>query len=389
MAGKRSSHATPATSDPAGSSGTSGAQPASLSVDPESAGMRLDQFLAARLPEVSRVRVQQLIEQQKITVNQRHARASLRLKGGEQIAVLGAVALPPLKAIAEDIPLDVIYEDDDLAVVNKPAGMIVHAGAGSTEDTRNRGTLVNALLFHFRKLSSVGGELRPGIVHRLDKETSGLILVAKNDSAHRTLAKQFASRQVHKQYVALVHNWPAADAGAINTPVARDPRNRVRMTTRDPEGRIALTHYKIIERIVSPHGRFALLEVRIETGRTHQIRVHLASIGHPVVGDTLYGAPPALSERTLERERRGTPASLRGTPSADSATLVLGRNFLHSSFLELQHPRTGRPLSFAAPLPAELRDFLRRLRPSGDASPQKEAARGRRRPPARPPASKI
>ncbi|HEX8926105.1 MAG TPA: RluA family pseudouridine synthase, partial [Terriglobales bacterium] len=333
----------------------------------DDAGMRLDQYLVSQLPDVSRVRVQQLIEQGKVTVNDRPSKASLRLKGTEQIAVMGDVVPPPLKAVPEDIPLEVVYEDDDFAVVNKPAGMVVHSGAGSTEDARNRGTLVNALLFRFNKLSSLGGDLRPGIVHRLDKDTSGLIVVAKNDRAHRKLADQFATRNVHKRYIALVHNWPGPDQGTIRAPIARDPQNRTRMTTRDPYGRDAVSHYTVLERFTSPYGRFALIEVKIETGRTHQIRVHMASIGHPVVGDTLYGAPNALSPHTLERERQGNPVALRHfahrKPSAAGATLVLGRNFLHAASLELTHPRTGESLSYHSELPPELVAYLHRLRP--------------------------
>ena len=191
-------------------------------------------FSSPRSLDTSRARVQQLIDQQKVLVNDAAAKASLRLRGGERISILGAVELPPLRAIAEEIPLDIVYEDDDLAVVNKPAGMMVHAGAGATEDERNRGTLVNALLHRFGQLSDVGGELRPGIVHRLDKETSGLIVVAKNDEAHRKLAAQFARREVKKTYIALVHGWVKQDRGTINSSISRD---RVRRTTHDHETR--------------------------------------------------------------------------------------------------------------------------------------------------------
>src|SRR6266849_3817835 len=188
----------------------------------DEAGQRLDQYLVSKLPEVSRARVQQLIAKGEVLVGGSAARASLRLKGGEEITVTSPPQAPPLRALAEEIPLDIVYEDDDLAIVNKPAGMMVHAGAGATEDARNRGTLVNALLHRFGQLSGVGGELRPGIVHRLDKATSGLIVVAKNDESHRKLAAQFAGRQVKKVYIALVHGWVKQDRGKITSNISRD-----------------------------------------------------------------------------------------------------------------------------------------------------------------------
>jgi 23S rRNA pseudouridine1911/1915/1917 synthase len=338
----------------------------------EDAGVRLDHFLVARLPDVSRVRVQQLIEQGKVLVNERTAKASLKLKGSEQIEITGQVEAAPLKAFAEDIPLDVLFEDSDLAVVNKPAGMVVHASSGSAEDARNRGTLVNALLFRFRKLSGVGGELRPGIVHRLDKETSGLMVVAKNDVAHRKLVEQFSSRQVRKTYLALAHNWPKREQGSVTDAIGRDPRNRTRMSTNGIEARTAVSHYKVLERLLTPYGRFALVEVGIETGRTHQIRVHLASIGHPIVGDTLYGAPQLLLPNTLARERHGTAissrtAAKRGRAHGEgAASLSLPRNFLHAARLHFTHPKSGRALDFEAPLPEELQSFLERLRSAGE-----------------------
>src|SRR6185437_15450481 len=222
-----------------------GTSPITFEVPPEQAGRRLDQFLVSQLPEVSRARVQQLIVAGKVLVNEAAAKASLKLKGGERIQVLGPPTAPPLRAMAEEISLDVVYEDDDLAVVNKPAGMMVHAGAGATEDERNRGTLVNALLHRFGMLSGVGGELRPGIVHRLDKETSGLIVVAKNDAAHRKLGAQFSERKVKKTYVALVHGWLKTDKGTISSPISRDAIRRVRMTTRRSGGREAITKYSV------------------------------------------------------------------------------------------------------------------------------------------------
>ena len=318
-----------------------------LSVPLAAAGSRLDQWLVSQLPDVSRVRVQQLIEQKKILINGNVPKPSMKLRGGEEILITGAVELPPLRAFAEDIPLDVVYEDESIAVVNKPAGMSVHAGSGKGE-AGNRGTLVNALLHRFNQLSEVGGELRPGIVHRLDKETSGLVLVAKSDLAHRKLAEQFSRREVKKTYIALVHGWPRMTKGTIKAAISRDPVRRARMTTRQgaksKPGREAITHWQVTRQIEGAYGKFSLLEVKIETGRTHQIRVHLSSIGHPVVGDTLYGAP--------------RPKSYGGTAPEVAS---LERNFLHASAIQFQHPISNRPLSFQQPLPAELSKFLQKI----------------------------
>jgi 23S rRNA pseudouridine1911/1915/1917 synthase len=322
-----------------------------LQVPPEAAGTRLDQWLVSQLPDVSRVRIQQLIEQKKILVNGKSPKPSMKLHGGEEIVITGAVELPPLKAFAEDIPLDVVYEDESIAVVNKPAGMSVHAGSGKGE-AGNRGTMVNALLHRFNQLSEIGGELRPGIVHRLDKETSGLVLVAKSDLAHRKLAEQFARREVKKTYIALVHGWPKMTKGTINAAISRDMVRRARMTTRrgsqSRPGREAITHWQVTKKIEGPYGKFALLEVKIETGRTHQIRVHLSSIGHPVAGDTLYGAP---SRVPMLQSYGGTTTEVAS----------LKRNFLHAFAIQFRHPISERPLSFQQPLPAELSDFLRRI----------------------------
>jgi 23S rRNA pseudouridine1911/1915/1917 synthase len=329
--------------------------PLQLTASLEAAGQRLDQYLVTHLSdvtesEVSRARVQQLIAKGEVLVNRAVAKASMRLKGGEQIAVIGPPQAPPLRAIAEEIALDIVYEDDDLAIVNKPAGMMVHAGAGATDDARNRGTLVNALLHHFKKLSAIGGELRPGIVHRLDRSTSGLMVVAKNDESHRRLAKQFSAREVHKTYIALVHGWPKKEHGTIQNAISRHSQRRTRMTTRGFGGREAITHYTVQRKIESPYSKFALVEVKIETGRTHQIRVHMSSIGHPVVGDVLYGAPSELRSQSNKRRATGMPG-----------TLTLDRNFLHSAALELAHPRTRKGLRFISPLPRELEEFLGQL----------------------------
>lgn len=319
--------------------------PISIPVPAENAGQRLDVFLAAQLPEISRARVQQLIAEGSVMLNGAAAKASARLRGGESIAILQSPHAAPLRAVAEDIPLDLAYEDDDLVVVNKPAGMMVHAGAGATEDERNRGTLVNALLHRFGQLSGVGGELRPGIVHRLDKNTSGLIIVAKNDETHRRLATQFSRREVRKTYIALVHGWVKQEKGTVSSSISRDRIRRTRMTTRRSGGREAITHYAVKRRIESVFGKFTLLEVKIDTGRTHQIRVHLGSLGHPVVGDTLYGAP---------RELRGP----------EQSRMTLPRNFLHAQALQFQHPRTGEAVPVERPLPDELQEFLRQIAPA-------------------------
>jgi len=253
-------------------------------------------------------------------VNGSPEKRSFLLKGAERIDVEPA-ELAPLRATPEDLPLEVLYEDADVIAIHKPAGMVVHTGAG-----QHSGTLVNAVLHRFGKLSTVGGDLRPGIVHRLDRFTSGVILIARNDAAHRHIAEQFASRQVEKIYLALVHGRVKKDQGSIATPIARDPIRRTRMTARLASGRQASTSYQVLKRF----DKFTFLEVKIGTGRTHQIRVHLASIGHPVVGDKLYGAPAS----------------------------ALGRYFLHARQITFTSPSTGERITLTAPLPPDLENFL-------------------------------
>lgn len=333
-------------------------EPRDLAVPEDAAGQRLDHFIATQLEGVSRSRVQLLLDQGDVLVNGAQAKASLKLRGGEHILITGEPHPAPLKATPQNIPLEVVYEDKHLAIINKPAGMMVHAGAGESEDARNSNTLVNALLFRFKALSSTGGDLRPGIVHRLDKETSGLIIVAKSDAAHAKLAELFSSRQIHKTYIALVQGHIQRDKGTITAALSRDPVRRTRMTTRPAENsRTAVSHYEVIRRIDSRFGKFTLVRVRIETGRTHQIRVHMASIGHPVVGDTLYGASAQLTDQ-LALQGSSSRASRRKAPPEQ---IRLNRNFLHAARLEFTHPMTGKALELEAALPDELVAFLTRV----------------------------
>lgn len=327
----------------------------SIPIPAEAANQRLDQYLslalAAEHDGLSRSRIQSLISEDKILIDGAPAKSSLKLRGGETVTLSGPLVPAPIRARAEKIPLEVVYEDAELAVINKPAGMMVHAGSGLTDKARSEGTLVNALLARFKKLSTVGGELRPGIVHRLDKETSGLIVIAKNDKAHERLAEMFSKREMKKTYIALVQGKVVRDAGTIDSPLGRDPQRRTRMTTKPTENaRTAITHFTVQRRLETRYGKFTLLKVRIETGRTHQIRVHMASTNHPVVGDTLYGAAGRLVEQQTGPRRVKRPS-----------TLALGRNFLHAAELEFAHPKSGRLMHLAVALPAELASFLARL----------------------------
>lgn len=296
----------------------------------EDTGQRLDVFLAEHMPDWSRSQLQQLIRSGLAKIDGQPARkGGTKVEAGNHVSILAKHE--PLNAFPEELPLTIVYEDDDLAVVDKPAGMSVHIGVGTKS-----GTLVNALLFHLGNgLSAVAGEMRPGIVHRLDKMTSGLIVVAKNDAAHRALADQFRARTVHKHYQTLVHGRVEAEQGKIEAAVGRDPVKRARMRVGGIGAREALTLYRVIRRF----HHFTLLDVEPRTGRTHQIRVHFAHLHHPVVGDRMYGAPAKV--------RIG---------SQDRATL--DRNFLHAAQLEFTHPRSGEPCSFKSPLPSRLSAFL-------------------------------
>jgi 23S rRNA pseudouridine1911/1915/1917 synthase len=296
------------------------------------AGRRLDLFLAQRVPELSRTRIQELIRAGNVRVDGRVAKVSHRVSAGEAIEI-EILPRPAMEASPEDLPLDFLHVDDDFVIVNKPAGMVVHAGAGHA-----RGTLVNALLHRMGNLSAAGGALRPGIVHRLDRETSGAMVVARNDKAHEHLSEQFRSRNVRKIYVALVHGTMPRDSGSITLPISRDPRRRTRMTARATKGRHARTDWRVIARL----DRCTLVEAVLHTGRTHQIRAHFAAMGHPVVGDTLYGAP------------RGLRCGKRDLP-------LLERNFLHAARIGFAHPSTGAWVEVRAPLPGDLRVYFDQL----------------------------
>ena len=306
-----------------------------VTVPPEQDGQRLDQVLAALVPQQSRSQLQRLIKNGHVMVAGKAAtRTNTPVAAGQAIDV--DVPPPaPSEAVAQDLPLDIVFEDADLLVINKAAGMVVHPAAGHSE-----GTLVNALLHHVDDLSGVGGELRPGIVHRLDKGTSGLMVVAKNDTTHAELARQFEDREVEKEYIALI--WGLLPQGRrIEDPIGRDPVNRQKMTTkRVRRARHAVTRITWAEHFPG----VALVGVAIATGRTHQIRVHLSSIGHPVVGDAMYGGV----------HRRVVP-QLRAVQKLD-------RPFLHAARLAFKHPRDQRPLEFVAELPDDLMDVLEQLR---------------------------
>ena len=312
---------------------TEAVRPTRVSAGADDAGVRLDRFLAGRLPALSRSRIQQLIKAGHVRLSKGTAAPSLEVWAG----LVADVELPPTRPSAveaEALPLTVLYDDKDLAVVDKPAGMVVHPAAG-----HDRGTLVNALLHHVSGLSGIGGRERPGIVHRLDRGTSGVMVVAKHDRAHQSLARQFHDRRVGKEYLALV--WGQLRSGQVlDRPIGRDPRHRHRMSSRARVARPATTRILTVEAL----GGVSLARLSLGTGRTHQIRVHLSEAGHPIVGDALYGGV-----------RRRVPARLSSVSSLD-------RPFLHAARLTFEHPSDGRTLTFDAALPADLAAVLTRLR---------------------------
>jgi 23S rRNA pseudouridine1911/1915/1917 synthase len=303
-----------------------------FTVDTDNAGMRLDVYLAGLLPQHSRSQLQRLVKEGRATLGGKPTKSNATLRPGDLVEVEIPEAVPATP-VAQDLELPVVYQDDDVIVVNKPAGMVVHPAAGHDD-----GTLVNALLFHAENLSGVGGEQRPGIVHRLDRGTSGLMVAAKNDAAHRELTRQFHDREVEKEYVALA--WGDVHAGRrIDLPVGRDPVHREKMSTRARRSRTAVTRITASRDLRG----VSYLHVAIATGRTHQIRVHLSAIGHPIVGDGTYGGV-----------RHRMPGSLR-------AVERLERPFLHAARLAFTHPREGTRLEFTCPLPADLQEVLDEL----------------------------
>lgn len=292
-------------------------------------GTRLDLYLATCLPAYSRARWQQLIREGRVTINAKVSKANALIKENDRIDY----TVPPPQSVSlepQELPLEVLYEDRDIVVINKPPGLLVHPAPGHPA-----GTLVNALLFHCKDLAGIGGELRPGIVHRLDKDTSGVLIVAKNEAAVQQLTAQFKNRLVRKEYLVLVWGRVQPSSGVIETLIGRDPRNRKKMSAKPASGRPAVSRYTVLEQF----DETALLQVRIETGRTHQIRVHMAHMGHPVVGDPQYGG-----------KRAGKPS------------FPVSRQMLHASALTLNHPRTNEPLIFSVPMPRDMDECIAELR---------------------------
>lgn len=298
--------------------------------------IRLDKFLAEAFPELTRSQVKRLIDEGAVALDGNGVKAGLKLRGGERISVdLHEPA--PIEAAPEPIPLSVLYEDASLIVIDKPAGLVVHPAPGHPG-----GTLVNALLYHCDDLAGIGGELRPGIVHRLDKDTSGVLVASKNDQTHLDLARQFKSHTIQRRYRALVHGLVKPSEGTVDQAIGRHPVHRKKMSVNCRQGRRAVTHWRVLKQY--DQDRLSLVELTLETGRTHQIRVHLSSLGYPVVGDPLYGQPRRL--------RAGTDAELAGLLNG------LGRQFLHAWLLGFVHPASGETLEFHSPLPPELQQIL-------------------------------
>ncbi|MGB9627750.1 MAG: RluA family pseudouridine synthase [Thermodesulfobacteriota bacterium] len=329
---------TPCSSHPNEERQSEGGIPFSIQAIAKDQGKRLDQFLSESHLNLSRSQAKRLIQEKKVFLNQKEAKPSSHLRAGDIVS--GIIPEPkPIPLQPQPLPITILYEDPSLIVVDKPPGMVVHPAYGNPS-----GTLVNALLYHCKDMEGIKGSLRPGIVHRLDKGTSGVMVVAKNDQAYDQLTKQFKNRTVEKSYLAIVYGRFDQDEGFIDTPIGRHSTQRKRMSTRTKKGRQAVTHWRVVERF----GHFTLLEVSPHTGRTHQIRVHLSSIGHPLLGDPLYG-------------RKGRPGAL-DDPLLREYLKRMNRQALHSHRLGLTHPQTGERVHFVAPIPEDMSNMLSILR---------------------------
>ena len=318
-----------------------------ITVEPEDAGQRLDKFLTSRLPDFSRNRLQGLIDDGSISESGKPvSTASAKIKAGQEYTILVPEAAPS-HIIPQDMPIDIIYEDDHMLVINKPAGLTVHPAPGHPDMT-----LVNALLAHCgATLSGIGGVARPGIVHRIDKDTSGLLVVAKHDAAHAALSAQLADRSLGRSYSALVWGIPKLKNGTVNAPIGRSPINRQKQAVlKNGGGKDATTHYKTLDTF---HDKFALVECNLETGRTHQIRVHMLHLGHPLVGDPVYG------QTTESRLKGGGYKHI--SDEAHAALMAFERQALHARELHLIHPQTGEKMSFTCPLPADMQALISTL----------------------------
>jgi len=297
---------------------------------------RLDNFLCSCLPELTRSQVKKLIDDGRVCIGANPVKAGLKLKGGEVIVV----SLPPPQpsvAAPQAIPLQILFEDRHLIVIDKPAGLVVHPAPGHSD-----GTLVNALLHHCQDLSGIGGELRPGIVHRLDKDTSGVMVATKDDATHNDLAKQFKAHSIHRRYVALVHGLLPKDSGTIDADIGRHPTQRKKMSAQPRAGRRAVTHWRVLCRFLN--SRLTLVELRLETGRTHQIRVHLSSLNHPVAGDPVYGGQQRIAQLS--------------DPVLQKMLKELGRQALHAKVLGFRHPQLEDYLQFESAIPDDMQAII-------------------------------
>src|SRR5437868_4155952 len=323
--------------------------PQEFEVNPRTDGKRIDAYLASRFTDYSRRVIQKIIDADAVLVNGRPVKASYRVRGGDRVSI-HLPELPDTTPEPQEIPIEVVYEDEALTVVNKPPGMVTHPARGNW-----RGTLVNALQFHYDTLSPLAGANRPGIVHRLDRDTTGLLVVVKDELAHRRLALQFELRQVHKEYLALVHGVPQRDSDYIERTIGFHPTSREKMAIRAPEdgGKAAVTFYEVVERFRD----FALVRCKPMTGRTHQIRIHLTHIGHPILADKLYSGRDRITlGDLLGPEHRGT------VPAAEREQVLIDRQALHAHRLRFRHPLSGIDLDLTAPLPADMERTLQALR---------------------------